>query len=111
MSKRGYLSSLELMVLLGAMRAGRDASGIPIAREVAAASGREVALGSIYAALARLEEEGMISSTLGSPTPERGGRAKAIFRLTARGLQEVRAAQAALVRLWSGLPELQGGRL
>lgn len=110
MSKRGYLSSLELMVLLGVLRAGRDASGIPIAREVAAASGREVALGSIYAALARLEENGMINSALGAPLPERGGRAKAFFRLTSKGLQEVRDAQMALVRLWSGLPELEGGR-
>ena len=110
MSKRGYLSSLELMVLLAVLRAGRDASGIPISREVTAASGREVALGSIYAALARLEENRMISSTLGSPSPERGGRAKAFFRLTSKGLQEVRDAQTALVRLWSGLPELEGGR-
>ena len=110
MSKRGYLSSLELMVLLGVLRAGRDASGIPIAREVAAANGREVALGSIYAALSRLEENGMISSELGEPTAERGGRAKAFFRLTSKGLHEVRDAQTALVRLWSGLPELEGGR-
>ena len=65
MPKRGYLSPLELMVLLGVLRAGRDASGIPIAREVAAASGRDVPLGSIYAALARLEESGMIRSALG----------------------------------------------
>lgn len=110
MPKRGYLSSLELMVLLGVLRAGRDASGIPIAREVAAASGREVPLGSIYAALARLEESGMIASELGAPSPERGGRAKALFRLTSAGLQQVREAQTALVRLWSGLPELEGGR-
>lgn len=108
MPKRGYLSSLELMVLLGVLRAGRDASGIPIAREVAAASGREVALGSIYAALSRLEGDGMVSSVLGTPTPERGGRAKAFFRLTPHGLHEVRDAQTALQRLWSGLPELEG---
>lgn len=110
MSKRGYLSSLELMVLLGVLRAGRDAYGIPIAREVAAASGREVPLGSIYAALSRLEESGMITSALGAPSPERGGRAKAIFRLTAEGLQQVREAQTALIRLWSGLRELEGAR-
>ncbi len=110
MSKRDHLSSLELMVLLGVMRAGREASGIPIARDVAAANGREVALASIYAALSRLEDAGMVSSALGEPTPERGGRAKAFFRLTSKGLHEVREAQAALVRLWSGLPELEGGR-
>lgn len=110
MSKRAYLSSLELMVLLAVLRAGRDASGIPIAREVAVASGRDVALGSIYAALSRLEESGLIRSMLGAPSPERGGRAKALFRLTGDGLQQVREAQTALVRLWSGLAELEGER-
>ena len=108
MSKRGHLSSLELMVLLAVLRAGRDASGIPIAREVGAASEREVALGSIYAALSRLETHGMVSSTLGPTTPERGGRARAIFRLTSNGLREVRDAQTTLQRLWSGLPQLEG---
>ena len=110
MAKRRHLSSLELMVLLAVMRAGRDASGIPISREVAAAGEREVPLGSIYTALSRLEENGLVSSELGEPTPERGGRSKAIFRLTSRGLREVRDTQAAFVRLWSGLPDLQGRR-
>ena len=110
MAKRDYLSSLELMVLLGVLRAGREASGIPIAREMAAANGREIALASVYSALSRLEDAGMVSSALGERTSERGGRAKAFFRLTSKGLHEVREAQAALVRLWSGLPELEGGR-
>lgn len=90
------------------MRAGRNAYGIPIAREIEGGSGREVALGSIYATLSRLEHKGLLVSALGEPTAERGGRAKAFFRLTAKGLKEVRETQATLTRLWSGLPELAG---
>lgn len=109
MRKRDYLGSLELLVLLAVLRAGRNAYGIPIAREIEAVSGREVTLGSIYATLSRLEAKGLILSELGEPTPERGGRAKAFFRLTAKGLKEVRSAQALLMRLWSGIPELERG--
>ncbi len=109
MSKREYLGSLELLVLLAVMRAGRNASGIPIAREIEACSGRDVALGSVYTALSRLEGKGLVVSSLGEPTPERGGRAKAFFRLTSKGLREVRDAQSMFTRLWSGLPGLERG--
>ena len=109
MRKREYLGSIELLVLLAVLRAGRNAYGIPIAREIEASSGREVALGSIYATLSRLEAKGLIVSELGDPTPERGGRAKAFFRLTVKGLKEVRSAQSMLTRMWSGLPELERG--
>ena len=107
MRKRDYLGALELLVLLAVMRTGRNASGIPIAQEIAAVSGRSVALGSIYTTLARLEQKGLLRSKLGTPTAQRGGRAKALFHLTDKGLEEVRDAQAALTSLWSGLPELQ----
>jgi PadR family transcriptional regulator PadR len=98
------------MVLLAVMRAGRNASGIPIAREVEQGSGRDVALGSVYTSLARLEHKGLVVSELGEPTAARGGRAKAFFRLTPRGLREVREAQSTLTRLWQGIPELEGRR-
>ena len=107
MGKREYLGALELLVLLAVMRTGRNASGIPIAREIQTVSGRPVALGSIYTTLSRLELKGLLRSTLGTPTAQRGGRAKAFFHLTDQGLEEVRDAQAALTSLWSGLPELK----
>jgi PadR family transcriptional regulator, regulatory protein PadR len=108
MKSREYLGSLELLVLLAVMRAGRNASGIPIAREVELGSGRDVALGSVYTTLARLEQKGLVVSELGEPTAARGGRAKAYFQLTSKGLQEVRDARNTLTRLWQGLPELEG---
>jgi PadR family transcriptional regulator, regulatory protein PadR len=107
MRKREHLGSLELLVLLAVMRTGRNASGIPIAREIEVASGRSVALGSIYTTLSRLEEKGLLRSELGPPTAQRGGRAKVFFRLTDAGLQEVRDARVALTNLWGGLPELK----
>jgi PadR family transcriptional regulator PadR len=49
-----------------------------------------------------------VSSRLGEPTAERGGRAKTYFRPTAKGLREVRLARRTLMRLWQGLPQLAG---
>ena len=108
MGKREYLGHLELLVLLAVMRTGRNASGIPIAREIEDSSGRSVALGSVYATLVRLEDKGLVVSQLGEPTAARGGRAKAYFRPTAKGLREAREAQTTLTRLWQGVAELKG---
>ena len=110
MAQRNYLGSLELMVMLVLIRLGNDAYGVPISRELAERIGREVALGSIYASLERLEDKGLVTSVLGEPTQERGGRAKRYFRLTPKGLRQVRQTQTALKRLWHGLPQLEGAK-
>jgi PadR family transcriptional regulator, regulatory protein PadR len=108
MPGRGYLGEMELMVLLAVVRLGNDAYGVPISRELLSLAGREVALGSIYAALDRLEQKRLVASSLGDPTPERGGRAKRYFRVTPAGLKALRKTRSALVNLWSGLPALEG---
>ena len=99
------------MVLLALIRLGENAYGVPISREIEANTGREVMVGSVYAALERLEQKGFVSSSLGEPTAERGGRAKRYFQVTTSGLREVRRTKAALISLWRGLPELEGGRV
>ena len=97
-----------MMVLLSLLRLGEDAYGVPITNEIEKQSGRSVAVGSVYAALERLERKGLITSRWGAPTAERGGRAKKHFSVTASGLKELRQAQKTLINLWKGLPELKG---
>src|SRR5579862_8784147 len=106
MSGRGHFGEWELMVILALMRLGDDAYGVPICREIEQQSGREVAVGSVYATLERLEEKGFVRSALGEATPERGGRAKKYFHITAKGVRVVRETQRALMNLWDGLPQL-----
>jgi PadR family transcriptional regulator PadR len=108
MDQRAHLSTFELMVMLALARLGDEAYGVPIAGEIREQSGRGVLLGSVYAALDRLGERGLVSSELGEPTPERGGRAKRYFHLTPKGLRETRDAQRTLVKLWRGIPHLKG---
>ena len=110
MSKRSYLGEMELMVLLAVVRLGDDAYGVPISKELLNLAGREVALGSIYAALDRIEQKGFVTSVLGDPTPERGGRAKRYFQVTPAGVRALRTTRTALTNLWSGIPLVEGGR-
>jgi len=108
MAKCAVLGGFELIVLLALLRLGDEAYGVPISNEIEASGARNVSIGSIYITLKRLEEKGLVSSTLGEPTAARGGRAKTYFRLTARGLREVRQARRTLIRLWRGVPQLEG---
>jgi PadR family transcriptional regulator, regulatory protein PadR len=108
MSEQINLGGLELTVMLAVLRLGEDAYGVPISREIERQTGREVALGSVYAALERLQGKGLVSSRLGEPTAARGGRAKRYFRATSQGLRGARETRHALMNLWRGVRGLQG---
>jgi len=75
----------------------------PIAQELEERAHRSLALGTIYVALPRLEDKGMVDSRLADSTPVQGGRAKRYYRVTEDGLEALREAQATLERLWEGL--------
>jgi DNA-binding PadR family transcriptional regulator len=107
MRKGEYLGNLELMLLLALLRLGENAYGVTIAQELEQQTHREVVIASVYATLERLQERGLVRSTLGESTPERGGRAKRYFRITSDGIREVRDARRALINMWKGLPELK----
>jgi DNA-binding PadR family transcriptional regulator len=104
---RSLLTDLELMILLAVMRVGDDAYGVRIAQEIDLVTGRRVLLGAAYAALDRLEKHGLVASTIGAPTPERGGRARRFFRVTPRGLRAVKDTQRALAAMWRDVPQLK----
>ena len=105
MTERSYLGEFELMILLAVIHLGDEAYGVPISRELEAHRGRDVSVGSVYAALDRLEAKGLVASSLGDPTPERGGKAKRYFRVTREGLRQVHDTRRVLIRLWQGLPD------
>ena len=106
--RREYLGQLELMVLLAVMSSDGDAYGVQISKRIEEASAREVSLASVYVALERLERKGLITSTLGEPSAQRGGRARTYFKPTASGLKEARAAYSTLNRLSAGLGAWKG---
>jgi PadR family transcriptional regulator PadR len=97
------LGEFEQVVLLAILRLGEEAYGVTIRREIAKCTEREPAPGALYTTLDRLEEKGLVSSAYGDPTPERGGRAKRYFTVTASGVRAVARAQRAYQRLLKGL--------
>ena len=107
MTGRGYLGELELMLLLAVIHLGDEAYGVPISRELEKYRGKDVAVGSVYAALERLEAKGLVTSMLGDPTPERGGKAKRFFRITKEGLRQVHETRRVLTRLWQTIPDVK----
>ena len=93
------LGHFEHQLLLAVLRLGDEAYGMTIRRELAAHTGREIAVGAIYTALTRLEARGFVQSKLGEPTAERGGKAKRFYRVLAPGRRAVARAQAILLGL------------
>ena len=87
MSSREYPGEFEQVVLLTVARLNGEAYGMAIREEIADRTGRDVGIGSVYSALDRMEAKGFVSSSLGDPTPERGGRAKRYYRLERAGVR------------------------
>ncbi|WP_222183697.1 PadR family transcriptional regulator [Geminicoccus harenae] len=86
-----------------------NAYGVTIREEVSAQSRREPSFGAIYTTLQRLEDDGLLTSREGDPTPERGGRAKRLYELTAPGLRALQEASAGLQSQLEGFA-VAGGR-
>lgn len=101
------LGTLEQIVLLAAIRLGERAYGMTIRDEIEKRTGRAVSFGAVYVTLQRLEDKGLVSSRLGEPTAERGGRAKRFFQVTANGREAVRRVQAAVSSMTKGLREIR----
>ena len=72
-----------------------------IREELRETGGRDVTAPTVYSALERLEEKGMVASELGQPTAERGGRAKKLFRVEPEGVEALREVRARMDRLWA----------
>jgi DNA-binding PadR family transcriptional regulator len=102
------LGEFEHLVLLAVLRLADDAYGVPIQRELEERAGRRVTVGALYATLDRLEAKRLLESWFADPTPQRGGRSKRYFRVTAAGEAALIEAKAAQDRMWRGV-RLKGG--
>lgn len=97
------LGELEHLILLAILRIGPEAYGVPILDELRRHTRRPVLRPSVYLALRRLEDKGLITSRLGDPEPRRGGRARKYVELTAAARRQLRESQRTLQSLWRGV--------
>jgi DNA-binding PadR family transcriptional regulator len=97
------LGEFEQVVLLAILRLHDNAYGVTIRHEIEKCTGRKPAPGALYTTLDRLEEKGLLRSAMADPTPERGGRSKRYFTVSAKGLKAVAQALNSYHRLLEGL--------
>ncbi len=97
------LGGFENILLLVILRLDDRAYGAAIRQELLSQAKKDVAVGAIYTGLDRLEQKGFVKSWTGEPTPERGGRAKKFYRLTAKGKRALNETHRAIRRLSIGL--------
>ena len=102
------LGKFEEAVLLAVRRLGATAYGVSIRDDVQQRTRQKVAFGSVYATLDRLSAKGYVSSHLGDPTPERGGRPKRFYKIEGRGQQALVEAQDQNESVWGGMPTPNG---
>jgi PadR family transcriptional regulator PadR len=103
MPKSDFLGEFEQVVLLAVARLKDRAYGMGIRQEIEARTGQDVAIGSVYSALDRMEKKGLVASEVGNPTPERGGRAKRYYRLRRPAVEALTRARDVAGRLWEDL--------
>jgi DNA-binding PadR family transcriptional regulator len=103
MTPEVYLGELEQQILLVVLRLGDEAYANPIGEMLRTAANRRLGRGALYTALERLEAKGLLRSALGDPLPERGGRARRYFTVTALGRRVLRHSRRVLLGLWDGL--------
>ena len=102
------LGEFEEFTLLAVRALGDAAYAVPVQQYVEKVTGRPISIGSIYAALARLEEKGFLRSTMSEAMAQRGGKARRIYSVTPSGLRTARDLHRVRERIWNAIAE--GGR-
>lgn len=103
------LGEFEQLVLLAILHLSGDVYGVPIVDEIEGRTGRTVARAAVYVTLRRLEKKGLISSWMGDPTAERGGKARRCVKVEPAGLEALRESRRVLGEMWKGLDPAPGG--
>lgn len=108
MPKGDFLGEFEIYVMLALAHLAPEAYGVAIRQEITRRTGRDVAIGAVYATLSRLEDKGLVRHTLSDPLPVQGGRTRKHFTLTPPGERALAHATAMLARMmrgWRARPE------
>jgi PadR family transcriptional regulator PadR len=108
----GEVEQLVLLAILHLTAAGIDeVYGVPIVDEIERRAARRVTRVAVYVALRRLEHKGLVSTWMGEPTQERGGKSRLCVKVTRAGRHALRESRQAVEQMWRGLsPRLEKHR-
>ena len=97
------LGEFEQLILMALLHLGDNAYGVTIRGEINERTGRTVAIGAVYTALARLLRNDYVSYRIGEPTAKRGGRRKKYYKIESPGVAALKRSYGVLFRMASGL--------
>ena len=103
--KKITLGAFEELVLLTAGVLKENAYGVTIKQELEAQLKKSISLGSLYAALQRLEEKGWVNSRVGGITEKQGGRRKQYYEITKEGMMALHEVREMRNNLFDRLPQ------
>ena len=107
--KPASLAEFELLVLLAALRLGPDeAYTVSIADHIEQRTGRSVRRANVYTTLQRLEAKRLVTTHLGDPRAERGGKPRRLVAVTKPGIAAVRATTGAIQAMAGELGHVLG---
>ena len=104
--KGTYLGELEELILLHVGILHPEAYGVAIMDEIEKQASRSLNISAVHSVLTRLEDKGLLKSSMSDPTEERGGRRKRIFLLTATGKRALEEANELRSQLFSQIPKV-----
>jgi DNA-binding PadR family transcriptional regulator len=84
------LGEFEYLLITATAGLGEEAYGAAIRQEIESVTGRKCSIGALYTTIDRLETKGLLKTWMGDITPQRGGRAKRMVRITGEGVQAAR---------------------
>ena len=97
------LGEFEYLLITAAARLGDNAYGATIRQEIEKATGSACSIGALYTTLDRLEKKGLLKTSMGEATPQRGGRAKREVKVTGKGVKAAAEFYDAVNRVSRGV--------
>jgi PadR family transcriptional regulator PadR len=96
------LGEFEYLLITAAAGLDDEAYGAAIRVEIEATTGRKCSIGALYTTIERLENKGLLKTWMGDATPQRGGRAKRMVRVTPKGVEAAKEFYQAVMRVSRG---------
>src|SRR5262245_39449072 len=102
------LGEFEQIVMFALLRLGPDAYGALVCAEIERRSGRGVSVSAVSTTLERLEQKALVKSRVGDPTPQRGGKRKRHFEVSAVGMKALQSSYRSIRNMADGIEHLLG---
>src|ERR1700678_4138244 len=96
------MGEFEYLLISAAASLGENAYGVAIREQIEATTGHKCSIGALYTTIERLEKKGLLTTWMGDATPQRGGRAKRMVRVTAKGVREAKGFYDAVTSVSRG---------